>query len=29
MLGKWTVVGFGVAKAAKGTNMLVTQNFGE
>lgn len=29
MLGKWSVVGFGVAKAAKGNNMLVTQNFGE
>ncbi|MBI5611224.1 MAG: CAP domain-containing protein [Deltaproteobacteria bacterium] len=29
MLSTWSVVGFGIAKDGKGTNMLVTENFGE
>ncbi len=29
MLSTWSVVGFGIAKDAKGSNMLVTENFGE
>lgn len=29
MLSKWSVVGFGVAKDGKGSNMLVTENFGD